>query len=137
MLQDYKAEEVARLTAAGNTQAEIEAMFPPTRQEQVQRAKSKISEYEQLKLDVAFLKVQVKELQKHHGNTGVIANTNSTSALTSALTSTVMSAATATSTHTSASTTTIETKDNLTVVTTVIGDNKLRGSNFKKDMKTT
>jgi len=79
-VKDYRAEEIAQLRAAGTSEAEIQALYPPSRQEQLRKIQTAKSEYEILKSDVALLKLQVKKLQEAAGiqDTQILEKTTNT-----------------------------------------------------------
>jgi hypothetical protein len=59
-VKDYRQEEIARLKAAGKTDAEIEMLFPKPKSERVKAARD---DYMSLKLDVLQLKKDVQMLR--------------------------------------------------------------------------
>lgn len=58
--KDYRQEEIARLKAAGKSDAEIEALFPKPKEERIRAARD---DYATLKSDVFKLKADVQELR--------------------------------------------------------------------------
>lgn len=63
ILQDYRSEEIGYLRSAGKSDEEIDKIIPKTSSELIQDRKKKLSEYEQLKLDVKMLKEEVALLK--------------------------------------------------------------------------
>jgi hypothetical protein len=59
-VKDYRQEEIARLKAAGKTDAEIDILFPKPKSERVKAARD---DYMSLKLDVLQLKKDVQMLR--------------------------------------------------------------------------
>lgn len=60
---DYRSEEIGYLRSAGKSDEEIDKIIPKTSSELIQDRKKKLSEYEQLKLDVKMLKEEVALLK--------------------------------------------------------------------------
>lgn len=61
--RDYRSEEISYLKSSGKSDEEIAKLVPRTAEDQRVAAAAKISEYEQLKIDVATLKREVKALR--------------------------------------------------------------------------
>jgi len=62
--KDYRKEEVGYLKKSGISEEEIGKYVPETQQERYNKNKSVRNEYQQLKLDVALMKQQIKELRE-------------------------------------------------------------------------
>lgn len=60
---DYRTEEIGYLRGQGKSDEEIEKYIPKTSQERYASNKQKLSEYEQLKVDVKVLKDKVESLE--------------------------------------------------------------------------
>mmetsp|Transcript_4567 Transcript_4567/g.5946 ORF Transcript_4567/g.5946 Transcript_4567/m.5946 type:complete len:133 (+) Transcript_4567:134-532(+) len=71
-LKDYRSEEINVLRKSGMTQDQIYQYVPPTTDERVVESRKKLSEYEQLKMDVKILKDEVKMLKDKLGITNKI-----------------------------------------------------------------
>lgn len=67
LLRDYRGEEIDVLRKSGLSQEKIEEYVPPTTTERISKNKKKLSEYEQLKEDMATLKEEMKMIKEKLG----------------------------------------------------------------------
>lgn len=65
--KDYRSEEIDVLRKSGLSQEKIDAYVPPSTTERIAERKKTISEYEQLKQDVATLKEEMKMMKEKVG----------------------------------------------------------------------